>query len=430
MTMVYQKGTVFLSGTREKKWYGKFRVYLKGKNGEEVERTRKVVLAKKSELRKWEAEQKLQGIIRQQNGFDGVISHIKADDTVTFGWFVGEKYNPMRGGRWRQVTRKKTEFEINKYLVARFGEVPIRDVGMFELQVHLNKLAEEYSESIVKHAFANVRAIMRLARKLKYLEEDPAEELLMPQTREVRRPTMTADQIIALIDSIEDVHDLCLMSIGLFCATRTSETFGLTWKSYVKDKLLPLGTAYEGHLYEGRLKTRESRNAIPIPEDVIPIVEAWRKASPDNSPDALMFPTFGRGDRKGQSVPRQGRNFLKWRIYPIADKLGIPRKLVTFQVMRRTLGTDMQQHGTMKDTQQILRHASIKSTGEVYMQEIQASVRKAINSRTRAIFRTRSGESLAGGPLVFNKRQPNASKRRTATVPNGSKLSEEVNVNA
>jgi hypothetical protein len=26
--------------------------------------------------------------------------------------------------------------------------------------------------------------------------------------------------------------------------------------------------------YEGRLKTRESRNAIPIPEDVIPIIEA------------------------------------------------------------------------------------------------------------------------------------------------------------
>src|ERR1700686_4987974 len=89
-------------------------------------------------------------------------------------------------------------------------------------------------------------------------------------------------------------------------------------------------------------------------------------------------------------VPRQGRNFLKWRIHPIADKLGIPRKLVTFQVMRRTLGTDLQGHGTMKDAQQILRHASIKTTAEIYMQEIQASVRSAINSRTREIFSQRS----------------------------------------
>jgi integrase len=236
---------------------------------------------------------------------------------------------------------------------------------------------------------------MRLARKLKFLPEDPAEELKMPQTKEVKRPTMTAKQISDLINVIEDIHDLCLMSIALFCATRTSETLGLTWRSYNGDRLIPLNTAFEGRLYEGRLKTRESRNAIPIPEDVIPIIEAWRSVSKNTSPDALMFPTFGRGIRKGEVVPRQGRNFLKWRIHPIADKLGIPRKLVTFQVMHRTLGTDMQGHGTMKDAQQILRHASIKTTAEIYMQEIQASVRSATNSRTRAIFSQRNEENFS-----------------------------------
>ena len=243
----------------------------------------------------------------------------------------------------------------------------------------------------------------------------------MPQTKEVKRPTMTAKQIRDLISVIEDVHDLCLMSIALFCATRTSETLGLTWKSYAGDKLIPLNTAFEGQLYEGRLKTRESRNAIPIPEDVIPIIEAWRSVSKNTSPDALMFPTFGRGTRKGKVVPRQGRNFLKWRIHPIADKVGIPRKLVTFQVMRRTLGTDMQGHGTMKDAQQILRHASIKTTAEIYMQEIQASVRSAINSRTREIFSQRRKTESTGEP-GFSPRKPNSLQPRNTTVPNGSKF--------
>jgi hypothetical protein len=54
-----------------------------------------------------------------------------------------------------------------------------------------------------------------------------------------------------------------------------------------------------------------------------------------------MFPTFGRGERKGQAVPRWRKNFLRWRVRPIAQELGIPDRLVTFQVMRRTLGTDM-----------------------------------------------------------------------------------------
>src|SRR5436305_11715514 len=53
--------------------------------------------------------------------------------------------------------------------------------------------------------------------------------------------------------------------------------------------------------------------------------------------------------------------------------------------MRRTVGTDLQEHGSMKDAQGILRHASIKTTANVYMQQIPASVRAALNSRTRAI---------------------------------------------
>jgi len=422
MAMVYQKGTVYLQGTRQKKWYGKFRLYLKGQDGGEVERTRKVVLGNKSELRKWEAEEKLQTIVQEENGKSvaGFIS--KADDSVTFGWFVTEKYIPMRCGQWRPATKQKTEFEIDKYLVGSFKNVPIRDLGLFELQVLLNKLAESYSESIVRHAFVNIRSIMRLARKLRFVQEDPAEELKMPQTKEVKRPTMTAEQIVKLIDAIDDIHDLCLMSVALFCATRTSETLGLTWKSYARDKLIPLNTAFEGKLYEGRLKTRESRNAIPIPEDVIPIIEAWRQVSKDNSPDALMFPTFGRGSRTGQGVPRQAKNFLKGRIYPLTEKLGIPRKLVTFQVMRRTLGTDLQGHGTMKDAQQILRHASIKTTAEIYMQEFQASVRSAINSRTRAIFSQRKCDLRRLENPVFYQQRPNSFKPPNTTVPNGSKF--------
>jgi hypothetical protein len=67
--------------------------------------------------------------------------------------------------------------------------------------------------------------------------------------------------------------------------------------------------------------------------------------------------------------------------------MGIPDRLVTFQVMRRTLGTDMQKDGTLKDTQSMLRHASIKTTGDVYVQTIERSVLDAVNSRTAAVLK-------------------------------------------
>jgi hypothetical protein len=45
--------------------------------------------------------------------------------------------------------------------------------------------------------------------------------------------------------------------------------------------------------------------------------------------------------------------------------------------MRQTLGTDFQKHGAIKDAQKVFRHASIKTTADVYVQEILASVRAA-----------------------------------------------------
>ncbi len=260
MAMVYQKGRVFEKGKRIKKWYGQFRVYRVDREGKEVERTRKVVLGLKSELRKYQAEEKLEEIVRRENGKAGsAVSVSQADDAVTFGWFVKEKYLPIKRGRWRRATRDKTEFEINKYLVEEFKNVPLRTLGLFELQTRLNDLAEKYSESIVKHAFVNLRSVMKMAQKLKVISENPGEETKMPSTRAVERPTMTPGQINSLIGAIEDPHDLCLMCIGLFCATRTSETFGLQWKSYLGNRLMIHSTAYEGERLSGGTNARARR---------------------------------------------------------------------------------------------------------------------------------------------------------------------------
>jgi len=57
-------------------------------------------------------------------------------------------------------------------------------------------------------------------------------------------------------------------------------------------------------------------------------------------------------------IPRTAKNFLD--------------PLVTFQVMRRSLGTHLQAHGNSKDAQgTLLRHSSITTTGNAYVQVLQ-----------------------------------------------------------
>ena len=244
---------------------------------------------------------------------------------------------------------------------------------------------KDYSDSVVRSCFNNVRAVTHLARKQKFLSEDPGEDVVMPITKAIKKPVLAIDLMLLLLGAMEDLGDLCLMLVGIFSGPRASEAMGFQWKSWTGVSLVPHGIAVDGQLYEGRTKTKASKGPIPVPDPVRPVIEAWRRISPDPSPDALMFPTFGRGKRKGQAVPRHAKNFLNWRVRPIARRFEIPDHLVTFQVMRRSLGTHLSSHGTLKDAQGALRHASITTTGNVYVQIVEENVMRAVNSHATTV---------------------------------------------
>ena len=393
--------------------YGNYRRYVTDPaTGKQKKKHVVLVLGPISQIKKWEARQKLEGIIAEDLGVHQIQKN-RPDPETSFGWFVKHRYLAMREGRWHRATKEKTAFEVNRYWAEYFKDRPLGEISQFELQVHLNNLAKEFSDSIVRHAFSNIRTIFRTARKMKFVTEDPAEDLLMPDTQTVQRPKTQPDLILRLIDAMPHPRDRALLAVGCFCGPRTSENLGLTWKSYAFDHFIVYDTAYEGQLYQGKVKTEDSRARIPIPQRIFPFVEAWRQVCPDTSPDALMFPTEGHRKNKGKMVPFRAKNFFKWKVWPVADKLGIPRKLCTFQVLRRTLGTDLQTHGTMKDAQAILRHKQIKTTAEVYMDHIPESVRKAIDSRTEAVFAKRSKRrpQKSSGVLLGFARE-SKSKRR------------------
>ncbi len=385
MRIRYQRGTVYVRGTKPQMWYGRFLLYQRDKNGKEVRKQRNVPICPKAGVPKTRAAQMLQQIILKEGTVPGKPSALPPDDSVTFEWFTRQRYVPMRQGKWSPAYRQTNGYAIEHYLISRFGDTPLRDLDTFSIQVYLNQLAEKYRESLVHQAYSNVRAILRLARKQKYLVEDPAEDVVLPLTMPVEKPVIDRGQILAVLGAVTDLRDLCLLSIGIFSGPRASEVFGLQWKCWTGESLLPRGTAYDGKLYPGRLKTKASKGPIVVPEFVWSIIEAWKSIAPDTSPEALMFPTFGRGERKGELVPYSSKNFLRTRIRPIAVRLGVPGRLITFQVMRRTLGTDLQNHGTLKDAQGALRHASITTTGNVYVQPIDENVFRAVNSRANAV---------------------------------------------
>jgi hypothetical protein len=129
MAMKYQKGTVYPRGTKVKMCYGKYTVYLRNKEGKEVSKRRNIALCPKANTQKWKAEQMLHGIILKETAVPARNSTAIPDDSVTFRWFVQERYIPMRQGGWSPAYKKTNTYEIEHYLISHFGRLRLQNWG-------------------------------------------------------------------------------------------------------------------------------------------------------------------------------------------------------------------------------------------------------------------------------------------------------------
>src|SRR6185437_5944091 len=96
MPLEHQRGTVFVEGKRRKMWYGKYRVWHKDTETNTwtaKHKTKKI--GPKSDLTKFEAEQKLRDIIAADNDSAPSLPADIAPKDLTLKWFVTNRHLPM-----------------------------------------------------------------------------------------------------------------------------------------------------------------------------------------------------------------------------------------------------------------------------------------------------------------------------------------------
>ena len=71
-------------------------------------------------------------------------------------------------------------------------------------------------------------------------------------------------------------------------------------------------------------------------------------------------------------------NYRNRVLNPLAEMLGLPK--LNFQVMRRTMATQAQGMGSVKDIRAHLRHAKADTTANEYMQKLPESVKQMVGS--------------------------------------------------
>lgn len=416
----HQKGWIILRG---KKWYGYFRREVIDPETTQPKATIvPVVLGAKSELSKFEAKEALE---REITRVTGSISNDRsaANVSVTFGWFVRNRFFPLKEADWREETAKVKKYLIEADLIEKFDEDRLEDIDKFALQTHLNKLAKIQSKDRVLQIRAYMQAIFSEAVDQDFLSKDPARKVKVPaHLRETNKTVLTWDQLRSALDHLE-LRDRIILELDMTNALRPSELFGLRWKCFDRaaHAMALMETTYMGEIRDWG-KTKGSLRTIPLSRDLTKELCAWELECPDISPNAFVFP-----NNNGGFIDTG--NYRKRVLHKLARDLKLPK--LTFQVIRRSIATLAQKKGTVKDVQGVLRHSRAATTTDVYMQEIPEGVRATIDSIHREL---RKGTKPGVAGFGRKKEAPRSTQKKVGGgngktgVSGGRKLQERRSV--
>ena len=379
----HQSGRVEEVGKRTKKWKGHYYVYVAQVDGTEKRAHRATILGAKSKMKKWEAEKALQAIIDKETSG----TNIQPSPAFTLRWFFDQRYKPLKEPTWKVSSRARTVDFIEHYVIATFGDSALSELNRFALQSHLNKLAESFSHSTVSKFRVYIKAILDEALEQDFLAKNPARKLAMPETRKVCQRTVTPEEIGAIMGQLE-ARDRLIVRMFLVLGLRPGELFALRFDDKEPGQIrVNESVSADRMLVEP--KTEASISRVWLPASLEAELDFWIEMQQDRRADAFIFPT-----RNG--TPLNVCNYLYQVVKPAVARArkeaaasgGIPKGYlegINHQAFRRTCATYMQKHGTVKDIQAHLRHASATTTVGVYMKEIPASVRAAVEELDRVL---------------------------------------------
>jgi len=158
---------------------------------------------------------------------------------------------------------------------------------------------------------------------------------------------------------------------------RASEIMGLQWGDLDWDNLTVFirRSATGKHIYE--TKTEGSSKPVPLDPNLADVLLSHRERSPYKASTDFVF-----AGESGQ--PRWRGILLSDHIKPAAERAGIGK--IGWHTFRHTFSTLVHSMGTDLAVQkELLRHADIKTTMNIYTQAVAPAKRKAIRKLTKRL---------------------------------------------
>jgi integrase len=170
---------------------------------------------------------------------------------------------------------------------------------------------------------------------------------------------------------------VCALGTGLRC----SELFALKWSDFDWDQLTVLVRRAIVDGVVGDVKTKYSRSGLPLDPALAEILFHWKRASQFAAESDWVFASA----QKAGELPLRPSSLLEKHIKPAARKSGLLDG-VGWHTFRHTYSSMLRQLGVdLKVQQELLRHADIRATMNVYTQAVSEQKRLAHSKVVRMV---------------------------------------------
>lgn len=375
----YQKGCISLikNGSGQQVWVFRWRATLP--DGKRVPRQK--VIGTLERYNSKAAAEKVAAGLRLLINADGpnemkavtmqaLIEHYKTTELIDQG-DEGKSFS----------TRHRYESCLRHWIVPRWGEHQLGEIKTVAVEQWLRQLDRANG---TKAKIRNLMgALFNHAIRWEFTDRNPITgpvrgSGVRQSSKRARIPdVLTIEEMRALLKELS-LRERVLVFLAMATGLRMGELAGLKWKDVDFANLLLHVERSVVYQVVGKCKTEASKKPVPLDEYLAQDLLEWYRHAPCAGPEDWLFAsTCNRAGKKRGQSPLWLYPVMRYHIAPAARCAGITKKL-GWHTFRHTFSTLLRANGEdVKVVQELLRHASVKITLDIYTQAMTPAKRQA-----------------------------------------------------
>jgi integrase len=361
----YQKGRVFLRGTKKRVWVGRWREDLALADGSVRRVERSAILGDERELKtKRLAQRRLDLTLARINA-----PEYRPGRVASIAEFA-EKWQAEILIHRKPSTVKAAKSHLKIYILPQLGRMQLGELGRELQQAFATRLVSKVSRKTVVNILGTLSTMLTTAKEWGYISESvKLGSLALPESP--LRPAarfFSGEEAKKIIAAATDPYRT-MFAVAAMTGLRAGEILGLMLEDIDFDRrvLHVRRSAYCGRVQT--VKSKSSRAPLPLPDALAEILRQHLAAWRPNSAKLLFANRLGR--------PYNANKVVQKGLWPILERLGIEHcGLHAFRHTHTSLLLEVGASPTVAQAQ--LRHSDARITLGVYGHVIGDSQRNAV----------------------------------------------------